>query len=226
MKGVPRHFEESFFRRDLLQPYYTYMRRQRYSLLIWITDYIYAPYTTIGSKLRIAPTHYVITENEYYGLHDDPAHEQWETYALRVTDYSPGVMPMHLTKPLGRPFKDKVRLFRADYENLMDQAKRDVVFLRGVNATDFLLCLVRFPVSWEPQVVGCGSPWRIGVPSFDGKWKYRVFVRDYFWSWPNYHHSTTLPEESTMPSDKYCDRFLAMMEDIIEVDDSSPTPWS
>ncbi|KAI9926397.1 hypothetical protein MW887_004161 [Aspergillus wentii] len=170
VKSLPRHFEHSFFREDLLRPYCDHMRIYPDSLLVWITDYVYAPYKTIGGLLRFIPAHHIIMENLLYGKDEDPAAEQWETFDLKPVDYfypERDLVPEPLVSEetihrLGDRFEDKIRLRRADYEDLKRTLEIDTKFLQSANTVDYSLFLVRFPASSQPDVVGRKDPWRVG----------------------------------------------------------------
>lgn len=57
VKSVPRRFEHTFFRDDLLVPYTEHVRNNPYSLLIRITDFLESTHYSIGSLLGLAPSH-------------------------------------------------------------------------------------------------------------------------------------------------------------------------
>lgn len=214
------------------------MRTHPSSLLVWITDYIYAPYSTIGSLLRTTPAHHIIMENLLCGRDD-----QWETYDLKPVDYfypERDLVPDPLLEDgvierLGDTFGDgdKVRLSRGDYEDFMGEVRRDTDFLREMNAVDYSLFLVRFPAHLEPRIVGKGDHWRVGVPSIDGEWKYRVVLLDFFWARHKLHaHAMSGvvqtfnmvgrmgPMTITTTAEEYRDKFLEMIEGIMQVDKS------
>ena len=240
MKAIPRHFEHSFFRRDLLHPYYSHMRAHRLSLLVWITDYVYAPYTTLGSVLRTTPAHHVIMENVLCGHDDD---DWWKTFDLKPADYFYPQRDLVPDALWGEDNDDggaravdmlgggeKVCLLCGDYEDLMAAVRRDTAFLRDMNAVDYSLFLVRFPAHMEPRVVGRESVWRVGVPSVDGRWKYRVVVLDFFWARHKLHAQAMSgavqtfnmvgrkgPMSVTTTAEEYRDKFLAMVEGIMQV---------
>lgn len=238
IKSLPRHFEHSFFRRDLLQPYYTHMRTNPDSLLVWITDYVFAPYITLGSLLRITPAHHIIMENVLCGKNDDPAKEQSETYDLKPVDYfypERDLVPDPLVNEktmerLGDRFEDKIRLSAEDYEDLMVTVRSDTEFLQEANAVDYSLFLVRFPASSRPGVVGRKNRWRVGVSSADGKWRYHAVLLDFFWARHKLHAQAMTgmvqmfnmigrqgPMTITTTADEYRQKFLEMVEAILEV---------
>ncbi|PYH95278.1 SAICAR synthase-like protein [Aspergillus ellipticus CBS 707.79] len=238
VKSLPRHFEHSFFRDDLLEPYYDYMTAHPDSLLVWITDYVYAPYTTIGSLVGSTPAHHIIMDNVLYGKDDDPAADRWETYDLKPIDYfypewdlmpRPLVSEDTLRKITGQ-FDDRIRLAEAEYAALKQVLEADTEFLQSSDAVDYSLFLVRFPASSEPDVVGRKSPWRIGMTSADGKWKYRAVVLDFFWARHKLHAQAMTgvvqafnvigqqgPMTITTTADEYRQKFLAMVDALVEV---------
>ncbi|KAF3386972.1 hypothetical protein F1880_001636 [Penicillium rolfsii] len=190
IKSLPRHFEYTFFQSDLLQPYYDYMRDHPDSTLVWITDYLISPYVTLGTIFGCTPAHHIIMENILCGKADDPASERWETYDLKPIDYfypERDLLPAALVSEatldkLADTFNDKLHLWRKDYENFMQAIEEDTKFLEDANAVDYSLFLVRIPATSSPEVLGRQSPWRAGLPSADGKWKYRAVILDFFWA--------------------------------------------
>jgi hypothetical protein len=144
-------------------------------------------------------------------------------------------------------FPDKVRLTIDEKEDLVAQITKDTKILQENNAVDYSLFLVRYPASLAsadnddiPCPPGKGSPWRTGLTSNDGKWVYRAILLDFFWAkdavqamamtglvntfnfmkWGRDHG----PMSITTTSDEYRTRFLHMVDDMIEVPDSSGQP--
>lgn len=144
-------------------------------------------------------------------------------------------------------FPDKVRLTIEEKEDLVAQITRDTKILQDNNAVDYSLFLVRYPTTVTsadddnvPVPPGKGSPWRTGLTSRDGKWVYRAILLDFFWAkdalqakamtglvntfnflkWGEDHG----PMSITTSSDEYRTRFLRMVDDMIEVPDSSGQP--
>lgn len=243
IKSLPRHFEHSFFRRDLLQPYYMHMCTNPDSLLVWITDYVFAPYVTIGSLLRTTPAHHIIMENTLCGKSDDPAKDQWETYDLKPVDYfyperdlvPDPLLNEKIMEKLGDRFEDKLRLSPEDYSDLIRTMRNDTKFLQESNAVDYSLFLVRYPASSTPGVVGRKNRWRVGVPSSDGKWKYRAVLLDFFWARHKLHAQAMTgvvqtfnmigrqgPMTIMTTAEEYREKFLEMAEAIVEVDEPNP----
>ncbi|KAL4920085.1 hypothetical protein BDW62DRAFT_199171 [Aspergillus aurantiobrunneus] len=238
VKSVPRHFEHSFFRQDLLVPYFDYMRAHPESLLVWITDYIYAPYTSIGSILRTSPGHHIIMENMLYGKEEDPDAKKWETYDLKPIDYfyperdlvpDPLVSEETLSR-LADKFEDKIRLTRKSYEAVRRTLETDTAFLASANIVDYSLFLVRFPAISNPGTVGRRTQWRVGMTSTDGKWKYRAVVLDFFWAKHKLHAQAMTgavqafnvigrqgPMSITTTAEEYREKFLTMVDEMMEV---------
>lgn len=209
------------------------------SLLCWITDYIYAPYVTLGRLCRVTPAHHIIMANIFEGRNQDPARDKWEKYDLKPIDYfypERDLFPDPLVseetmKKLADKLEDKIRVSRVDYGYLKRVLKQDAEFLLEANAVDYSLFLVRFPAESRPGVVGRESnPWRVGVRSVDGKWRYRVVVLDFFWA------KHTLPAQAmtgvvqtfnvigrmgpmtiTTTAEEYREKFLAMVDALMEV---------
>ncbi|GKZ30657.1 hypothetical protein AbraIFM66950_009855 [Aspergillus brasiliensis] len=241
VKSLPRHFEHSFFREDLLEPYYEYMSAHHDSLLVWITDYVYAPYRTLGSLIGSTPAHHIIMDNILFGKAEDPHTDQWEKYDLKPIDYfyperdlvpDPLVSEDTLRK-IADQFDDKIRLTQEQYESLKQVLEADTDFLRSSNAVDYSLFFVRFPASSQPEVVGRHTPWRIGLESADGKWKYRAVLLDFFWARHKLHAQAMTgviqtfnvigrqgPMTITTTADEYRQKFLAMVDSMVEVQQS------
>ncbi|PYH49157.1 phosphatidylinositol phosphate kinase family protein [Aspergillus saccharolyticus JOP 1030-1] len=238
IKSLPRHFEHSFFREELLDPYYNYMTEHPESLLVWITDYVYSPYWTLGNLVGTTPAHHIIMENMLCGRDTDPAADKWETFDLKPVDYfyperdlvpDPLVSKTTLSK-IADEFADKVRISQSQYVALMQTLEADTHFLEVANAVDYSLYLVRFPASSTPDIVGRPSPWRIGLESADGKWKYRAVVLDFFWARHKLHAQAMTgviqtfnvigrqgPMTITTTPDEYRKKFLTMVKAMIEV---------
>lgn len=69
-KSVPRGFENSFFKNDLLQPYVQYMSQNLSSLLIRITGFLAVDdsySTSPGILFNFAPSHHIVMENLLVG---------------------------------------------------------------------------------------------------------------------------------------------------------------
>ncbi|KAH8427305.1 phosphatidylinositol phosphate kinase family protein [Aspergillus melleus] len=239
VKSLPRHFEHSFFREDLFQPYYRHIRTHPQTLLVWITDYLYAPYKSLGSLLNTTPAHHIIMENVLYGREEDPRYSDlWETYDLKPIDYfypERDLVPEPLVSEetisrLADEFPDKIRLTRAQYEDMMSMLRTDTELLEASNTVDYSLFLVRYPAAGEPDAVGKRTPWRVGVPSTDGKWKYRAVVLDFFWAKHKLHAQAMTgvvqtfnvlgrqgPMSITTTAEEYRQKFLSMVDAMMEV---------
>ncbi|KAF1978130.1 SAICAR synthase-like protein [Bimuria novae-zelandiae CBS 107.79] len=144
-------------------------------------------------------------------------------------------------------FPDNIRLTIDEKEDLVAQITKDTKILQENNAVDYSLFVVRYPASLSsvddgdvPFPPGKASPWRKGLVSRDGKWVYRAVLLDFFWAkdalqakamtglintfnfvkWGKDHG----PMSITTSSDEYRTRFLRMVDDMIEVPDSSGQP--
>ncbi|KAF2116867.1 phosphatidylinositol-4-phosphate 5-kinase-domain-containing protein [Lophiotrema nucula] len=144
-------------------------------------------------------------------------------------------------------FPDKIRVTIDEKEDLVAQLSRDTKILQAANAVDYSLFLVRYPAAIGsaegdkvPVPSGKSAPWRTGLVSRDKKWVYRAILLDFFWAkdalqaqaltglvnsynflkWGRDHG----PMSITTTSDEYRVRFLHMIEDIVEVPDSSGRP--
>lgn len=208
------------------------------STLVWITDFIIAPYTTLGTLFGCTPAHHIIMENILCGQADDSGSQNWETYDLKPIDYfyperdlfpEPLVSEDTLNR-LADTFKDKLHLWRSDYERFWKSLQADTKFLRDANAVDYSLFLVRIPASSEPPVLGRPSPWRAGLFSADGKWKYRAVILDFFWARHKLHAQALSgvvqtfnvigrkgPMSITTTPSEYREKFLKMIDDMIQV---------
>lgn len=70
VKSIPRHFENTFFRDDLLRPYINHMGENSFSLLIRITDFLAvedAYKLSPGILFGLAPSHHIVMENLLVG---------------------------------------------------------------------------------------------------------------------------------------------------------------
>jgi hypothetical protein len=199
LKSLPRHFEQSFFRTRLLDPYVEHMELNPESLLVRITDLLYSPTPTLGAALGIAPSHHIVMENSLYGKSHCSKDDQkrWETYDLKPEDYfyperdiaGGALAPESVKERLIDDFPDKVRVEREQKEELVEQLLRDTKILQDANAVDYSLFLVRYPASLGsadttqiPAPPGRRSTWRAGVVSRDKKWVYRAVLLDFFWA--------------------------------------------
>ncbi|KAJ9302020.1 hypothetical protein DTO271G3_886 [Paecilomyces variotii] len=237
IKSLPRHFEHSFFRNDLLLPYCEYMSSHPDSLLVRITDFLISPYPTLGALLGISPAYHVIMENVLCGKNQDSAKDKWETYDLKPTDYFyperdlfPQLTSEETMSKLVDTFEDKIRITRAQYEDLKNTVDQDTRFLQSANVVDYSLFLVRFPASSEPPVVGRRSQWRVGVPSADGKWKYRAVLLDFFWAKHKLRAQAMTgvvqtfnvvgrkgPMTITTTAEEYQQKFMAMVDGLVQL---------
>lgn len=257
IKSLPRHFEQSFFRNRLLDPYVEHMELNPTSLLVRITDLLHSRTPSIGATIGTAPGHHIVMENILYGKSSCAKDDQnkWETYDLKPNDYfyperdvaGGKLAPESVKERLIDEFPDKVRVTIDEKEELVAQITRDTKILKDSNAVDYSLFLVRYPASLAsaengkiPVVPGKSSSWRTGLASRDNKWIYRAVLLDFFWAkdalqaqaltglvnsfnflkWGKNHG----PMSITTTSDEYQTRFLRMIEDMVEVEDSAGQP--
>jgi len=243
---VPRAFEHTFFRDDLLVPLHAHYQAHTSTILIRITDFLAAKYTTVGTLLGLAPTHHIIMENLLIGK--SSSNSKWETYDLKPTSYffperdiADGRLTSQETKSkLADKFNDKIVLTRPKADAFLTQLKTDTALLSANNAVDYSLFLVRIandsnaPSSpTEPPFAPPSPPtWRTGIKSQDGKYIFRAAILDFFWA----KHKTQAkmmtwlikawnlidrqgPMSITTTPDEYRERFLKMCQDMIEVKD-------
>ncbi|KAF2029076.1 SAICAR synthase-like protein [Setomelanomma holmii] len=252
IKSLPRAFEQSFFRDRLLDPYVEHMELNENSLLVRITDLLYSPTSTLGAVIGTAPSHHIVMENILYGKSACAKHhqKQWETYDLKPNDYfyperdiaGGRLAPESIKERLIDEFPDKIRVTIDEKEELVAQLNRDSKILQANNAVDYSLFLVRYPADLEhiPPPPGRTSSWRNGIVSRDRKWIYRAIILDFFWAKDALQAQTMTglvkvfnalkwgkdhgPMSITTTSDEYRQRFLSMVEDMVEVPDSAGRP--
>ncbi|KAF2850978.1 SAICAR synthase-like protein [Plenodomus tracheiphilus IPT5] len=144
-------------------------------------------------------------------------------------------------------FDDKIRVTIDQKEELITQLTRDSQILQASNAVDYSLFLVRYPADLRPSEndsiptpPGRGSSWRNGIVSRDGKWVYRAVVLDFFWAKDALQAQTLTglvklfnmlkfgkdhgPMSITTTSEEYRQRFLGMVDDMVEVLDTAGQP--
>lgn len=200
VKSVPRSFEHSFLRDDLLLPYAEYMQQNPFSLLVRITDFIQCTQYSIGSLLGLAPSHHVVMENIKYGQEAAEAEGgKWESWDLKPMSYfyperdvAGGALSSEATKSkLAEEFNDKLSLTLDQAEDMKAQLSKDTKLLSSCNAVDYSLFLVRIPKRADDGSKSPAKPsvspatlssWRTGVPSADGKYIYRAALLDFFWA--------------------------------------------
>lgn len=206
VKSVPRHFEHSFFKDEMLVPYADHMSRNLDSLLVRITDFLEAK-SNVSSTVGLSPPHHIVMENTKFGEKDDKrSNAEWQTWDLKPMSYfyperdvAGGALTSEETKDkLADDFRGNLVLSLDDAEDLKANLQKDTAFLARLNAVDYSLFLVRIPLSpddpgtkedgapdvpVEPPIVPPGAPsWRTGVKSADGKYMYRACILDFFWA--------------------------------------------
>lgn len=212
VKSVPRGFEHSFFRDDLLEPYAKYMASQPLSLLIRITEFLGWSHTALGGLLGLVPNYHIAMENLLIGKTEAKASGggDWQSWDLKPTSYffperdiASGNLTSQATKSkLADHFDDKIVLSQAEKDSFLAQLKKDTALLAENKAVDYSLFLVRIPLS-QPQNAFADDPeidnapqtpdyppfappgpptWRTGVRSADGKFVFRAAVVDFFWA--------------------------------------------
>ncbi|GAB7348151.1 hypothetical protein MBLNU459_g6167t1 [Dothideomycetes sp. NU459] len=161
IKSVPRRFEHSFFRDDLLTPYVEHMQRNLKSLLVRITDFVGTTSPSIGSMFGLAPTYHIVMENILVGQDGarDAGDNTWQTWDLKPTSYffperdiANGNLSSEATKSrlaLDK-YEDKIVLTRSQADEFLAQLENDTKVLEENNAVDYSLFLVRIPLS-APQ---------------------------------------------------------------------------
>ncbi|KAF1808760.1 SAICAR synthase-like protein [Eremomyces bilateralis CBS 781.70] len=246
IKSLPRRFEYRFFTEELLDPYVAHMHAHPTSLLVRITDLLFAPMASIGGLLGAAPTHHIVMENVMYGRDEDPEKARWETYDLKPSTYfvperdiAGGRLASEGVKErLVDEFPDRIVVSPTAREELLGLLELDTGFLEEYNAVDYSLFLVRYP---GPNAEGIGerevkcltsrsSAWRDGMVDVRGEWVYRAVVLDFFWAKhalraqamsglvKSFNFFARKGEMSiTTRPDEYRERFLNMVQDIVAV---------
>ena len=155
VKSIPRHFEHSFFKNDLLLPYAEHMENNLSSLLVRITDFLECVQWSVGTIFGMAPSHHIIMDNIKFGESAD--NTKWETYDLKPMSYfyperdvAGGVLTSEATKSkLADDFQEKVVLTLDQAEDFKMQLEKDTAFLAKNNAVDYSLFLIRIPAHAE-----------------------------------------------------------------------------
>lgn len=205
VKSIPRHFEHSFFKNDMLLPYAEYMQSNPTSLLCRITDFLECIQSSVGTLFGLAPSHHIVMENILFGKGEDGS--EWGHWDLKPMSYfyperdvAGGTLSSEATKSkLADDFSDKILLTLDDAEDFKAQLEKDTALLSKHNAVDYSLFLVRIPYSEAtdpttdagaetvypskaPFVPPNPPSWRTGVRSADGKYIYRAAILDFFWA--------------------------------------------
>lgn len=205
IKSIPRRFEHSFLKNDMLVPYAEYMLNNPSSLLCRITSFLEYMQTSVGHALGLAPGHHIIMENILYGKNVDES--KWENFDLKPMSYfyperdvAGGKLTSESTKSkLADDFNDKVLRTLDQAEDFIAKLEKDTKLLAHCNAVDYLLFLVQIPYNKAadpgsstggkavtpktPPFVPPEPPsWRTGVRSADGRYIYRAAVLDFFWA--------------------------------------------
>ena len=215
------------------------------SLLVRITDFLYAPQPTIGVVLGTSPSHHVVMENILYGQSSDSDADKWETYDLKPVDYfyperdlAGGNLATQSTKDrLIDTFEDKIQITTEQKGELLDLLESDTALLESCNAVDYSLFIVRYPspVGTDrivPSLESKAGKWRSGMTSADQKWVYRAVILDFFWAKHKFQPRAMTglvktfdllarkgPMSITTTPDEYRRRFLSMVQGLLAVQD-------
>jgi hypothetical protein len=212
------------------------------SLLVRITDFLGAPYLTLGTILQCTPSHHVIMENVLCDRQEEPETDKWETYDLKPIDYfypERDLVPAPLTsedtmRRLFDTFDDKIRITKEQYSDLRRTIEEDTAFLQSVNTVDYSLFLVRYPAHLRPgNTTQQTGQWREGILSTEGKWKYRAVLLDFFWAKHKLPAQALTgvvqtfnvvgrrgPMSITTTAEEYRHKFLEMINGIVELQGS------
>ncbi|KAJ8117311.1 hypothetical protein ONZ43_g4242 [Nemania bipapillata] len=174
IKSIPRRFEHSFFKKELLLPYAEYMQQNPASLLVRITDLLETTHRSIGELLGLAPSHHIVMENILYGQeHDAPedgARLKWESWDLKPIsffyperDVAGGALATEATKSkLADKFEGKIKLTGADATRLQQALDKDTRLLANSNIVDYSLFLVRISAADGSDPGGSQLPLPVG----------------------------------------------------------------
>ncbi|KIW52913.1 hypothetical protein PV05_08521 [Exophiala xenobiotica] len=243
IKSIPRQFEHSFFRDDLLKPYVSHMQSHPDSLLVRITDFLGWHYRSIGGILGIAPSYHLVMENLLHGQADEDS--KWQTFDLKPMSYffperdiAGGKLASQATKSkLADDFNDKLLLTREQADEFFQAIEADTELLARHNAVDYSLMLVRIPRDPAPQPEDPFKDppnWRTGVPSQDNKWLVRAVILDFFWAKHKVHAKAMTmlinawnlidrkgPMSITTDAPEYRGRFLEMCREMVEIKENA-----
>ncbi|KIW99608.1 uncharacterized protein Z518_11021 [Rhinocladiella mackenziei CBS 650.93] len=239
IKSIPRQFEHTFFRDDLLDPYVSHMESHPNSFLVRITDFLIWQYKSLGGLFGLAPTYHLVMENLLHGQQED---SDWQTFDLKPMSYfyperdvAGGKLASQATKSkLADKFDDKLVLSRAQADEFFRNLEQDTELLAKHNAVDYSLMIVRTPktasIDKNPFKDPTTADWRNGVPSQDNKWLFRAVILDFFWAKHKAHAKAMTclintwnlidrqgPMSITTQSPEYRSRFLNMCREIVEV---------
>lgn len=203
VKSLDRRFESDFLMFELFEPYMMHMKTHPQSLLVRITDTLYAPHASLGTIIGIQPRHYIIMENildmhiqQRNGREDVP----WEKYDLKPEDYffperdiaNGRLASQEVKDKLVDKFNDKVELSADLKQGLKDIISEDTAFLAANNAVDYSLFFARISLECSAlaandreciiATVARSPSWRTGVLSTDRKWVYRAVLLDFLWA--------------------------------------------
>lgn len=143
IKSIPRHFEHSFFRDDMLVPYADHMQTNPGSLLVRITDFLQCARHSLGSIFGLVPSHHVIMENLMYGKSKDGRRDKdgnslWQNWDLKPMSYfyperdvADGALSSEATKSkLADDFEETILLELDCAEAFKAQLEKDTVSLK------------------------------------------------------------------------------------------------
>lgn len=240
VKSVPRHFEHSFFKHDLLPRYVDYMYNNPGALLVRITDFLEVAQHSVGNTLGLAPSHHIVMQNILYGKPggSQDADNGWKDWDLKPMSYfyperdvAGGALSSEATKSrLADDFDGKIHLTLDVAEHFKGQLEKDTRLLADCNAVDYSLFLVRMPLPGDTSALPDPPSWRTGVKSADGTQAYRAVILDFFWAKHKMQAKAMTglinlynvvdrqgPMSVTTDAAEYRDRFLKMCANLIEV---------
>ena len=212
VKSLPRAFEYEFFAKDLFAQYLAHSKLHPGSLLARITDMPYAPHTTFGGLLGLAPTHHIVMENLLYGKEEDEnrggdgqqesggesaasaKQVKWETYDLKPESYffperdiaDGKLAPQSVKDKLIDTFPDKIRVTTQMRDELLAILGSDTQLLADNLAVDYSLFLIRYPGPSAPSRKQRPASTSTGVPPSlapSGPWRSGVDSVDGQWTY-------------------------------------------
>ncbi|KAH8898386.1 SAICAR synthase-like protein [Thozetella sp. PMI_491] len=156
VKSIPRRSEYTFFRDELLTSYVQHMASHAESMLVRITDFLWAPGMSLGKLFGLAPSHHIVMENIMYGQEEAKKRGEvsWESWDLKPTSYfyperdiANGRLTSEATKDqLADEFHDKIILDEQSAASFFAALEADTQLLASHNAVDYSLFLVRMQV--------------------------------------------------------------------------------
>lgn len=224
VKPLSQHSERQLFLQKLYCGYVSHMKRHPNSLLVRITDVVFASHASLAGILGTVPTHHMAMENLLYGRDvdgDSGLGTGWESYPLTPTNcypFRPDVQGGSLVTDSVRDklfdeFLDQICVTAQMKNDLIGFLDEDTQFLSAQGLVDYSLFIIRFPslhYRQPPRTKATAHPWRSGVRDVSGQWTYRVAILDFFCTKPRSKRAKETPSPR-----EYRQRFMEMVDDSI-----------